>query len=231
MEKLEQHKKLNITWVEDKEEKKWIPVTNYKPVIKLKEQENSSEDESEEESESSSENNSDTQTEEIKDKIDTVDLEKINEQSLVYHETLGYLRIITVDYDDEGKKKQFECRKLVDGKETEEAVTIEVADIIKLKENIKIFGKVVLVSQETNEFSQTLSIHSEISDITYPLDIVCGQKFSVFANGKILKPEQTIAEANLKDQSKILLYGIAGKLKPEGVREFIRFPKHNTTDY
>ena len=231
MEKLEQHLKSNITWVEDKEEKKWIPVTNFKAVIKLNDKESSSEDESEEEYGSSSDSNSESNSEEIKDKINKVDLEKLNEQSMIYHETLGYLRIITVDYNDEGQKKQFECRKMVDGKETEEAVTIEVADIIKLKQNIKIYGKVILVSQETNEFSKTLSIHSDVADIVQPLEIVCGQKFTPFAFGKILKLEHSLAEANLKDQSKILLYGISGKLKPDGVREFIRFPKHNTTDY
>lgn len=102
MEKLEQHLKSNITWVEDKEEKKWIPVTNFKAVIKLNDKESSSEDESEEEYGSSSDSNSESNSEEIKDKINKVDLEKLNEQSMIYHETLGYLRIITVDYNDEG---------------------------------------------------------------------------------------------------------------------------------
>ena len=40
-----------------------------------------------------------------------------------------------------------------------------------------------------------------------------------------------MAEANLTDQSKLLLYGLPGKVKPDGIREFIRFPKHCTTDY
>lgn len=53
----------------------------------------------------------------------------------------------------------------------------------------------------------------------------------MFGNGKLLKRELTLSEANLKDNSKILLYGVTGKLKPDGVREFIRFPKHNISDY
>lgn len=33
------------------------------------------------------------------------------------------------------------------------------------------------------------------------------------------------------DQEKVLLYGLTGRIKPEGIREFVRFPKHNTSDY
>ena len=57
-----------LTWVEDEEEKIWVPVTNYKPILKLKTKEEKEKAEGSE-SEEDSDQEDDKKKEVIKNKI------------------------------------------------------------------------------------------------------------------------------------------------------------------
>jgi len=57
-------------------------------------------------------------------------LSELYEGQVVYHSEHGYLRIRSIGYDDHGKKATFECRKYVDGKDTD-------TEIIFFKDDLK----------------------------------------------------------------------------------------------
>lgn len=79
---------------------------------------------------------------------------------------------MNVEYEDNGEKKKFDCRKIIDGKDSEEAVTLMVSEIDKLQTQIKLIIKAVMANSETNEYEQTLSINSRVEDILTPIETV-----------------------------------------------------------
>lgn len=96
---------------------------------------------------------------------------------------------MNVEYEDNGEKKKFDCRKIIDGKDSEEAVTLMVSEIDKLQTQIKLIIKAVMANSETNEYEQTLSINSRVEDILTPIETVSKQKYMIYYKGKGLKKD------------------------------------------
>lgn len=66
-----------------------------------------------------------------------------------------------------------------------------------------------------------------INDLTAPLQNLTMCNYMIYANGKKLNPKES-ALSILKSSDKILLYSVGGAAsKPDGMRRFVRFPKHH----
>lgn len=96
---------------------------------------------------------------------------------------------------------------------------------------IKITIKVHLKSLESNIIETVVSLDSKICDLIDPFQRASGNFFMAFANGTQLDSKKKFGEYDFLSGSKMLLFPLNKSAKPDGVRWWCRFPKHDIVDY
>jgi len=96
---------------------------------------------------------------------------------------------------------------------------------------VTVQAKIYFKSLENNVFTLTVNLEKEIGQMFAPLEELAGVGLMVLSEGSILDLKKKFCDYGITQDSKLLLFPIEKSAKPEGVRWFNRFPKHDLVEY
>ena len=152
---------------------------------------------------------------------------------MLFHHTHGFLKVKELEQTEEQKTTCAKCIGCTNGKKNDSQYEIREEDMKDLSSHIQVQAKIYLANNEIITQDLQFPVNKDIifEDALQAIVMATQLRFNVYANGDLINLKSKVYKV-ITQGSKLLMYpiGPAGAGKPEGIRHWCRFPKHNLTE-